>query len=421
MGLVNKTRGVINSAISDEVIRSVDADRSKLPDWEPEEDFEPEPKPKDKKTMKKPALKKSNKKRPSSEAPVKPKKPRSIADFETWDDDDEPEAPREITVDEWEKAEEEAPYPTVDSIGATSPVEEDEDDEMLDDLTSLNSPNEADAWDPYSEDTTAEYEAPQDSSDDRGYADTPQSTDDETPLRDTYSDEYEGDDDFGPTALDDPYEDLEESTKREDPMPESIDVSDLPEIEPKTSEELISEHSAAPIDLSRAISLEALDEVEFPETSGSGYSKANVDAMMGFMRLSIDLYMRQSQRLQSAIESLAEELEERNEQYGQLRHQLSASINPEAYSASEDERERLEGLARSYADQLGLNPDEALGTRQDGEELFFGSLSTRQAPSESSEEVVDRVDDDSAPADKDAEEGNEGSSSDPMLNWGSFS
>lgn len=421
MGLVNKTRGVINSAISDEVIRSVDADRSKLPDWEPEEDFELEPKPKDKKPMKKPALKKSkNKKDSFSEIPAKPKKPRSIADFETWDDDDAPEAPREITVDEWEEAEE-APYPTVDSIGATSPIEEDEDDEMLDDLTSLDSPNEEDAWDPYSEDTTAEYEAPQDSSDDRGYADLPQSTDDEMSFSDTYPDEYKGDDDFDATTLDDPHEDLEESTKREDPMPESIDVSDLPEIETKPSEELISEHSAAPIDLSRAISLEALDEVEFPETSGNGYSKANVDAMMGFMRLSIDLYMRQSQRLQSAIESLADELEERNEQYGQLRHQLSKSIDPETYSASEDERERLEGLVRNYADQLGLNPDEALGARQDGEELFFGSLSTHQAPSDSSEEVVDRADDDSTPTDKDAEEGSEESSSDPMLNWGSFS
>lgn len=408
MGVVNKAKGLFQGSLADEPIRTVDEGHSKLPDWEPDELPEPEPKA-PRRSLKDVNWKRSGKSS-NAVAEVKPApKPqrRSISDFETWTDDDVTEAPREITVDQVEE-----PYETLDSIGSSNEFDaDDSDDEMLDNLTSLDD-EPAEAWDPSTVSVASDDVEPQDSSPTPDYAEPLQTTAFES---DSNEDDLGFIEDDAPVATRTP-EHVSRDTplnQLEDEMTET-EFEELPDAPDKSSEELIRDHSEAPIDLSRAISLEALDQIVFP-TDSNGYNRANVDAMLGFLRLSLSLYIRQADRLEKTIENLAEELERRNDQYTAARRQLNASVPTSHLEDERAESDRLAGVVKDLASRLGLDSTDLLGKPDEGGDVLVfqsGAFSPRSSSSEPDQPEAKPSATPAAQVDADED--------DEILKWGSL-
>lgn len=374
MGVVNKTKGLFRGAMSDEPVRTVDEKRSRLPDWEPDELPEPEPKQKSDSRARASRPAKVAKPTKTQETPVKPRR-RSISDFETWDDDDSTGSPREIEVDQAEE-----PYPVSGDLGVINESgEDDSDDEMLDSLTSFENDEPKEAWDPSTVDLGQESDGVQDSSPMPYYAETPQTTvSDDDPSAHGPEDFDNLDDLDDLEILDDVSDDVNDvepnepgetindnpPTQLEDEMTET-EFEELPEVSSKTSKELIRDYSDEPLDLSRAISLEALDQIVFPRAD-DGYNRANVDAMLSFLRLSLNLYVRQAEHHERTVENLAEELETRNDQYEAARKQLRASVPRSALNDERAETDRLSGVVRDLASRLGMDSSELLGKAEEG-------------------------------------------------------
>lgn len=418
MGVINRTKGVLQSAMSDEVVRSVDSDRSRLPDWEPEDEpeVEPEPRPKKKSAalLKRKKAEGEQSKSAKKDAPVARPKRRAISDFETWTDNDNVEVPREITINRTHE-----PAPIVDELydEDTGSLDNDDDDSEFELLTSLEDAEAPEAWDPETVSVADEDNEPQDSSATHSPAELPQST----ALENDYTTDAQSP--IDETAFDAPYlaEDREnvvstsapETPHLEDEMTD-VDINELPEAPKKSHHELIQEHSDAPLDLSRAISLDALDQIVFP-TDSEGYNKANVDAMMGFLRLSLSLYIRQADRLEKTIEGLANELEERNELYSRARTKIEASVSAARLHDAEADRDHLASVVRDLASQLGVDANELIGGNDPTDDvLVFNPVSSTPqnlaSTSAEDDEVTEVSTPDSSPESADEE----------ILTWGAL-
>lgn len=392
MGVFSKTTGLLKSPLSDEVVRTVDADRSELPTWEPEEDQEPQT-PKKKPQSKSKAPKK--KKPVQAASSPKPKKKRAIDQFETWEDEDFTEDPREVTIDRQDEDSVQEPESIVlDESGYGLDIDDDSDDEF-EELTSLDDnprPHEPESItsesSPQDLENTVESFYPEDDSE----VDKP-SENEASPfeLQSTVLEHNENN-----TLDDDP------QTEESEPKMTSQNI-ELPDVTPATSEELIREHSEAPLDLSRAISLDSLDNIVFPNET-EGYNRANVDTMMSFLRLSLSLYIRQNERLERTISNLAEELEERTNQYVKARDAVEASVSPLEHDATLEENERLERTVRDLASRLNLDVDSLLEPdTSDDDALVFGRVSTDDTNQVESPSPQEDVDDTQSEANKDAD------------------
>lgn len=412
MGVIDRTKDAFRSAMSDEVVRSVDSKRSRLPDWEREEDPEAELKPR---SAKKPKVSPKRKKASGDKTakPVTEDKPqrRAISDFDVWKDDGEVEEPRGITI---EKNTYESTPLRDEFYDDTSPLDDEDDDSEFDNLTSLDD-EPAEAWDPETVSLDDDAEVAQDSSDLTSPAELPQSTAFENDMSidlDSQSDSSSNSlDEAASEPLPTPSE-PSDSSRLEDDMTD-IDLDELPEAPEKSSYELIQEHSEAPLDLSRAISLEALDQIVFP-TDTEGYNRANVDAMMGFLRLSLSLYIRQAERLEGTITGLASELEERTGLYAQARAKLEASVPVSDLRDAEADRDHLTAVVRDLASQLGVDANELIGGNEAQDEvLVFRAVASSPSGAQDRTEEPDEV---QPPEDEDKPD----DSDDEILSWGSL-
>lgn len=412
MGVIDRTKDAFRSAMSDEVVRSVDSKRSRLPDWEREEDPEAELKPR---SAKKPKVSPKRKKASGDKTakPVTEDKPqrRAISDFDVWKDDGEVEEPRGITI---EKNTYESTPLRDEFYDDTSPLDDEDDDSEFDNLTSLDD-EPAEAWDPETVSLDDDTEVAQDSSDLTSPAELPQSTAFENDMSidlDSQSDSSSNSlDEAASEPLPTPSE-PSDSSRLEDDMTD-IDLDELPEAPEKSSYELIQEHSEAPLDLSRAISLEALDQIVFP-TDTEGYNRANVDAMMGFLRLSLSLYIRQAERLEGTITGLASELEERTGLYAQARAKLEASVPVSDLRDAEADRDHLTAVVRDLASQLGVDANELIGGNEAQDEvLVFRAVASSPSGAQDRTEEPDEV---QPPEDEDKPD----DSDDEILSWGSL-
>ena len=239
------------------------------------------------------------------------------------------------------------------------------------------------------------------------------------PLENGLSDDFDSQLDSFDSAPNEPTSDplltsseTSDSSRLEDDMT-NIDLDELPEAPKKSSHELIQDHSEAPLDLSRAISLEALDQIVFP-TDSEGYNRANVDAMMGFLRLSLSLYIRQAERLEGTIAGLATELEERTNLYAKARGQLEDSVSISALRDAEADRDHLTAVVRDLASQLGVDANELIGGNDTQDEvLVFQSVASTPSSAQSrtgDSEVVETPAPAREPDDSD----------DEILSWGSL-
>lgn len=412
MGVIDRTKDAFRSAMSDEVVRSVDSKRSRLPDWEREEDPEAELKPR---SAKKPKVSPKRKKASGDKTakPVTEDKPqrRAISDFDVWKDDGEVEEPRGITI---EKNTYESTPLRDEFYDDTSLLDDEDDDSEFDNLTSLDD-EPAEAWDPETVSLDDDTEVAQDSSDLTSPAELPQSTAFENDMSidlDSQSDSSSNSlDEAASEPLPTPSE-PSDSSRLEDDMTD-IDLDELPEAPEKSSYELIQEHSEAPLDLSRAISLEALDQIVFP-TDTEGYNRANVDAMMGFLRLSLSLYIRQAERLEGTITGLASELEERTGLYAQARAKLEASVPVSDLRDAEADRDHLTAVVRDLASQLGVDANELIGGNEAQDEvLVFRAVASSPSGAQDRTEEPDEV---QPPEDEDKPD----DSDDEILSWGSL-
>lgn len=412
MGVIDRTKDAFRSAMSDEVVRSVDSKRSRLPDWEREEDPEAELKPR---SAKKPKVSPKRKKASGDKTakPVTEDKPqrRAISDFDVWKDDGEVEEPRGITI---EKNTYESTPLRDEFYDDTSLLDDEDDDSEFDNLTSLDD-EPAEAWDPETVSLDDDTEVAQDSSDLTSPAELPQSTAFENDMSidlDSQSDSSSNSlDEAASEPLPTPSE-PSDSSRLEDDMTD-IDLDELPEAPEKSSYELIQEHSEAPLDLSRAISLEALDQIVFP-TDTEGYNRANVDAMMGFLRLSLSLYIRQAERLEGTIAGLASELEERTGLYAQARAKLEASVPVSDLRDAEADRDHLTAVVRDLASQLGVDANELIGGNEAQDEvLVFRAVASSPSGAQDRTEEPDEV---QPPEDEDKPD----DSDDEILSWGSL-
>lgn len=412
MGVIDRTKDAFRSAMSDEVVRSVDSKRSRLPDWEREEDPEAELKPR---SAKKPKVSPKRKKASGDKTakPVTEDKPqrRAISDFDVWKDDGEVEEPRGITI---EKNTYESTPLRDEFYDDTSLLDDEDDDSEFDNLTSLDD-EPAEAWDPETVSLDDDAEVAQDSSDLTSPAELPQSTAFENDMSidlDSQSDSSSNSlDEAASEPLPTPSE-PSDSSRLEDDMTD-IDLDELPEAPEKSSYELIQEHSEAPLDLSRAISLEALDQIVFP-TDTEGYNRANVDAMMGFLRLSLSLYIRQAERLEGTITGLASELEERTGLYAQARAKLEASVPVSDLRDAEADRDHLTAVVRDLASQLGVDANELIGGNEAQDEvLVFRAVASSPSGAQDRTEEPDEV---QPPEDEDKPD----DSDDEILSWGSL-
>lgn len=370
MGVFDKAKGLLSAPLADEPVRAVDNQRARLPTWEPEQPEEKQnssekatPK-KTKSTSSK--TKKKTKTAPSTSKPKAP--PRAIANFSTWSDEDDVGAPRSVRVTPERKA-----SMTESELSALEEDLDTTDEDLQEETHSEETPalESLEAWDPYAAEDDDELDEVMNSSQEPIPTETPQSTDDEPALTDY--------------ALPDetPHVENDETETMSAEMnvtPEDVDIPQVPEVTldelpqreaTESTEEIIARFTAGEtLDLKRAISLEALDNLAIPEES-NGYNRANVDAMMSFLRLSLDLYSRRVKQLESLTGDLAEEHSTLTKEYAQLREVSEAMIPVEVFAREREAREDLETAVMELSSAAGVDSSKYLAPKEEEFVLTF--------------------------------------------------
>lgn len=389
MGVFDKAKGLISTPLADEPVRAVDNKRARLPTWEPDQ---PEEKPKatakakPKKTKSTSQnTKKNTKANSSNPRPKSP--PRAIANFSTWNDDDEVGAPRSVRVTPERK--------TTMTESELAALENDpivDDSELEEETSETPSLESLEAWDPYTADEEDELDEVMNSSHVNAPAETPQSTDDEPALTDYALPEDQSyvEDDTTETMSPEMNATPTDVDLPQVPTPE-VTLDELPQRDAtETREEVVARFTAGEtLDLKRAISLEALDNLAIPDEA-NGYNKANVDAMMSFLRLSLDLYVRRVKQLEGLTENLAEEHSELSKDYAQLREVAGTMISVEDFAREREAREDLEAAVMELSAAAGVDSSKYLAPK---EEEFVLTFSSKAKASKGEAAGVDSEDD----------------------------
>lgn len=389
MGVFDKAKGLISTPLADEPVRAVDNKRARLPTWEPDQ---PEEKPKatakakPKKTKSTSQnTKKNTKANSSNPRPKSP--PRAIANFSTWNDDDEVGAPRSVRVTPERK--------TTMTESELAALENDpivDDSELEEETSETPSLESLEAWDPYTADEEDELDEVMNSSHVNAPVETPQSTDDEPALTDYALPEAQSyvEDDTTETMSPEMNVTPTDVDLPQVPTPE-VTLDELPQREAtETREEVVARFTAGEtLDLKRAISLEALDNLAIPDEA-NGYNKANVDAMMSFLRLSLDLYARRVKQLEGLTENLAEEHSELSKDYAQLREVAGTMISVEDFAREREAREDLEAAVMELSAAAGVDSSKYLAPK---EEEFVLTFSSKAKASKGEAAGVDSEDD----------------------------
>lgn len=380
MGVFDRAKGLISAPLADEPVRAVDNHRAKLPTWEPDEPAEkPEAseKAKSKKTKSAPAKsQKKTKVTPNLEKPKSP--PRAIANFSTWNDEDDVGSPRSVRVTPEKKASmTEAELSALEDILILEEPDEDV-------PTEVPMPEPQDAWDPYAADEEDELDDVMNTSHHVSPAETPQSTDDEPMLPDYAQ------------LPEEPYVEPDETemmspemnaipADAELPQTSEVTLDELPKRDdPATSEEVIARFTdGETLDLKRAISLEALDNLAIPDEV-NGYNKANVDAMMSFLRLSLDLYVRRVKQLEGLTGNLAEEHSTLSKEYSELREFAETMISVEKFAREREAREDLETAVVELSAAAGVDSSKYLAPKEEEFVLTFSQKASSSKPAEAS-------------------------------------
>lgn len=391
MGVFDKAKGLISTPLADEPVRAVDNKRARLPTWEPDQ---PEEKPKatakarPKKTKSTSQNTKKNTKAKATSGNPKPKSPpRAIANFSTWNDDAEVGAPHSVRVTPERKA-----TMTESELAALEDDPIVDDPELEEEVTETPSLESLEAWDPYTADEEDELDEVMNSSHVNAPAETPQSTDDEPALTDYALPEDQSyvEDDTTETMSPEMNATPTDVDLPQVPTPE-VTLDELPQRDAtETREEVVARFTAGEtLDLKRAISLEALDNLAIPDEA-NGYNKANVDAMMSFLRLSLDLYVRRVKQLEGLTENLAEEHSELSKDYAQLREVAGTMISVEDFAREREAREDLEAAVMELSAAAGVDSSKYLAPK---EEEFVLTFSSKAKASKGEAAGVDSEDD----------------------------
>lgn len=128
--------------------------------------------------------------------------------------------------------------------------------------------------------------------------------------------------------------------------------------------------------LSRAISPQELDEVDISTVDNGGFHRGQVSNLIGYLRLSVNLYNDHIDQLQQQIETLAQKLVASDKDKMHRLSEVRDSVSRQDYEKLSRSHEQLQQEANNLRRQLGWEPKDYTTESEPAEEstreLSFG-------------------------------------------------